>query len=212
MNIKIIFTINTLVLFFMSIYMIYTYRKKPYNQTIKFLTYFIVLHSIGFVLFILRNQIPDFLSIIFANTLFAIGTLFLYFAIKSLLQLNIEWHGRYLIPLITYFIGFIIFTYISYNTTTRIVIYYSYCVLFLSPSAWFFWFNSSSKFKIFDRFTALFFFTIVMLFSWIIIKASFMNLHTYYFSNSNIFMMLSNIVMMLLVIWTILCVKIRIKD
>lgn len=212
MNIKIIFTINTLMLLLISVYMIHTYRKKSHNQTIKFLTYFIVLHSIGFLLFILRNQIPDFLSIIFANTLFAIGTLFLYFTIKSLLHLDIQWHGRYLIPLITYFIGFVIFTYISYNTTTRIVIYYSYCVLFLSPSAWFLWFKSSSEFKTFDRFSAILFLSIIMLFLWVIIKASFLNLHTYYFSNSNIFMMLSNMVMMLLIIWTILCVKIRIKN
>ena len=68
------------------------------NLAIKYLTFFTFLYTIGFILLILRNQIPDFVSIVLANTLFAIGTLFLYFALKSLLDLNIKWRERYLIP------------------------------------------------------------------------------------------------------------------
>ena len=212
MDIKILYIGNMLVLFATSTILYIKYRKQPQNSALKFLTIFMGFHFFGFVLFILRNQIPDFLSIVIANTLFAAGVISLYITVRAFTKIEPAWHNRYFIPLITYFIGFVIFTYVNYDTKTRILIYYLFCTIFMIPSAWFLWKNNVAKYKVFDKATAILFFIISLILIWIIVQVSFIQLQTYYFSNSNIFMMLSFFIMNILNFWSLLALRYRIKN
>jgi hypothetical protein len=212
MDMKIIFAINTLVLLIISIISTVEYKKNTKNDSIKFLQLFIVLHFVGFVFFILRNQIPDFISIIIANTLFAIGTLSLYLATKSIMNIQPIWHNRYVVPIIIFFIGFIIFTYAEYDTRTRILIYYIMCFMYTISIAWLFWHTNSIKFKIFDKISAVLFTAVFLIFLGIILQTTFIKLQTYYFSNANTFMILSILIMDLLAFWTLFTIKYRVKN
>ncbi|MCK9490834.1 MAG: hypothetical protein M0Q24_01990 [Sulfurimonas sp.] len=212
LDVKTLFIASTVILLLVSIITLFKYKQNPKNSAIKYLTLFILLHFIGFVGFILRNQIPDFLSIVIANTLFGAGTLSLYLATKAITNKEPIWHNRYLIPIITFFIGFIIFTYIEYNTSARIFIYYLFCFIYTSAIAWLFWFNDSMKFKIFDRVSSVFFTILSIIFLGVIFQTSFIKLQAYYFSNSNTFMILSIFIMIALNLWTILTIKHRVKN
>jgi len=211
-DIKILYMVNALVLLGTSLVLYVNYKKYSQNISLKFLTYFMGFHLFGFILFILRNQIPDFISIVIANSFFATGVLCLYMTIRAITKVEPVWHNRYFIPLLTYFVGFVIFTYVSYDTKTRILIYYLFCTIFMIPSAWFLWKNNVSKYKVFDKSTAILFFTISLILIWIIIQVSFIKLQTYYFSNSNIFMMLSFFIMNILSVWSLLALRYRIKN
>lgn len=212
LEVKTLFIANTLFLSIVSAIMIFSYIKNQKNSAIKYLALFIVMHCIGFVGFILRNQIPDFISIVIANTLFAAGTLSLYLAVKAITGIKPIWHNRYLIPLLTFFIGFIIFTYVEYDTRARIFIYYFFCFIYTSSIAWLFWFKASEEFKIFDRVSSLFFTILFLIFLGIVFQTSFIRLQAYYFSNQNIFMILSIFIMFVLNLWTLLAIKYRVKS
>lgn len=210
MDVKLLFTVNILILAVVSSILIFKHIRNPKNLTIKFLTYTILLHSFGFVLFILRNQIPDFLSIIVANMLFAIGTLFLYMAVRTLVDKKLIWQNKYVIPLLMFFLGYMIFTYIAYDTKTRILIYYTYCAIFVFPSGWLLWTTQTPGFKFFDKVSAILFFIISFIFIGIVMQATTIRIETYYFGNKNIFMIVSIIIMDIISLWTLLALKYRI--
>ena len=212
MDIKTLYMISTIILSFASIILILNYRKNPQNDGVKYLTYFIILHLIGFILFLLRNQIPDFISIVLANTLFAVGTISLFLAIKALVKIEPILHKRYLLPVFTYFIGFVLFTYVTYDTKTRMLIYYIFCTMYLLPSSWLLWINKSSKYKLFDKLTSILFFTISFILIWMITQVSFITLHSYIFTNSNIFMMIGVLIIYMFSLWSLLALKYRIKN
>lgn len=212
LDVKTLFIVGTLVLLLVSIIMIHSYKQNPKNKARKYLTLFILLHFIGFIGFILRNQIPDFVSIIVANTLFASGTLSLYIATKIITNKTPAWHNRYLIPLVIFAIGFIVFTYVEYDTSTRTLLYYLFCFIYTSAIAWLFWFNDSAAFRVFDRLSALFFATLSIIFLAVVFQTSFTQLQAYYFSNTNTFMILSIFIMIILNLWAVAVAKYRIKN
>lgn len=208
---KFLFSATTILLTAVSLFMIYNYIKNKQNGAIKYLTLFILLHLIGFVGFILRNQIPDFLSIIVANGLFAVGTLYLYLAVKVMVKNTPIWQTRYLVPLFTYLIGFLVFTYIEYETSIRILIYYFFSIIYTSAIAWLFWFSESVKYRVYDRVSSLFFGFLSVLFLAVLFQTSAIKLQAYYFSNTNLLMNLSIIVMIAINIWTIISIKYRVE-
>lgn len=212
MDIKVLFTVNLLILFIVSSILTINSRKKTQNNSIKFLAYFILLHFIGFIFFVLRNQIPDFFSIIIANMLFSVGMLFLYMAIKTMVNIEPIWQNRYYIPLFIYFIGFIMFTYINYDIKIRILIYYSFCAIYMLTSGWLLWKNNSPEFKFFDKITAILFFIISFILIGIILQATMIKIETYYFRNTNIFMIISISILDLLSLWTLIALKYRVKN
>jgi len=211
MDIKILFSVNLLILFVVSATLLMKYKNNRQNTSIQYLTYFIGLHFIGFILFVLRNEIPDFISIIVANMFFAGGTLFFYLAIKTLVNEKTIWRNQYYIPIIVFFIGFITFTYVIYDTKTRIMIYYFYCTVYVLPSAWLLWKHEASRFKLFDKATAVLLFIISFIFIAIIIQSIFIELQDYYFSNNNIFMIVSIVIIDIFGLWTLLALKYRVK-
>lgn len=212
MDIKILFTTNAIILLITLTILISHYKKNTQNKSIKFLTYFIALHFIGFMFFVLRNQIPDFFSIIVANMLFAVGTLFFYMSIRAIIKIEPIWYNRNYIPLLVFLIGFVIFTYISYDTKTRILIYYLFCAIFVFASGWLLWTKNALEFKFFDKTTAIMFFIISFVLIGIFLQATILKIETYYFSNKNIFMILSIVIIDLLSLWTLLALKYRIKN
>jgi len=192
--------------------MLFLYKINPKNRVIQFATYFSVLFFIAFFLFILRNKIPDFLSIVLANTSFAVGTISLYIAIKASLKLDSKWHVRDWIPILVIFVGFFIFTYASFSFNTRIVIYCLFATVYFSLMGWLFWVYGLKQFKLFDFMSILLFIYGAIAFLSVMIYANIEAISTYYFSNTSFIMYLPNIFYLLLNFWTVALVKYRIKN
>jgi hypothetical protein len=211
LDIKIIFITNAIALFVLSLYMMLRHRNHVQNRTVKFVTYFVVLYFLGFVLLLLRNKIPDFLSIVVANSFFVAGSVSLYVATRAILNLDAKWHLRYVVPVVVIFVGFIIFTYLDYDTATRIVIYFSFCTMFSLLSGYLFWVHASKRFIIFDKLSAMMFFGGAVLDILIIIRALSTQLAVNYLSITDAVITLSNLFLSVLILWFVLLVNYRIK-
>jgi hypothetical protein len=192
--------------------MLFLYKKNSQNTAMKFITYFVVLYCLGFILFILRNQIPDFLSIVIANTFFALGSLCLYVAIRAIVGLNSKWQIRYWIPILIVFVGFYIFTLIDFNPNMRALIYSVFVLFYSLLDMWLFGFYASSKFYIFDKISSMVFFVGFVIFSLVAIESRIIHIDAYYFNNVNIIIYLPNIYMLMLNLWIISLVTYRIKN
>lgn len=211
LDIKTIFFANIFVLFILSIYLVYLHKKNPSNRALKFVANFVIFYFLGLVLFILRNQIFDFLSIVIATTFFAFGSVSLYVATRDIVGLDSKWHSRYWIPILIVFAGHFIFTYIDFNTNMKMTIYYTFCVFYSSLSFWLFWFYSAKKFKVFDKISSLVFLIGCLIFLVILLRVHLLNVATYYFANTDIFILLPNLYMLILNLWIIALVTYRIK-
>jgi len=144
-------------LFFATIYGFWLEKKHPQAQGIRFFTLFAFSFLVGKSLHAMRNLIPDFFSIVFANTLIALGTLWLYVALRALFGLDARWHKRYFVPVILVFTGFVIFTYLFYDTNMRILILSLFFAFYLGLFAWMSWRYGAKPFARLHRFTSLFF-------------------------------------------------------
>lgn len=211
-DIKFFFLSNIILLLFLSFYMIILYIRDPKNRAIQFITYFTVFFFFAFVLFVLRNQISDFLSIVVANTLFAIAILFLYIAIKVSLNLDSKWHLRYWIPIIIFFVGFFIFTHLSFNFSSRLYIYCIFLIIYCIHFAWLFRLHKSEKFKLFDTLSSIFFLLGVVVFLLVIVFSNIESFSNYYFANINFALYLPNIFYFILNLWAVMLIKYRIKN
>lgn len=210
--IKIIFIVNAILLFLLSIYTLWAYKKNKAQRTIKLIFFFALFYFIGFLFFILRNKIPDFFSIVLALLFFTAGSLNQYVAIRSLLGLDSTWKIRYYIPISIAFIGFYTFTYIDFNTYMRTVIFSSLMILYSLLDMWLFWNHSSKEHRLFDKLSFIVFFISFLVFLIRFIYMSSINISSYYFNNSSFFVLLPNLYMLLLNIWVILLIRYRIKN
>lgn len=182
------------------------------NRVIKFITYFVVLYCLGFILFILRNQIPDFLSIVIANTFFALGSLCLYVTTRAIVGLDSKWQIRYWIPVLIIFVGFYIFTFIDFNSNMRALMYSVFALFYSLLDMWLFGFYTSSKFYTFDKISSIVFLVGAIIFLLRAIESRIIHIEAYYFNNVDLFLYLPNIYMLILNIWVILLVTYRIKN
>lgn len=212
LDIKTIFIANTALLLILSIYMALIYKKNIHNRTIKFITYFVVFYFIGLLLFILRNKVPDFLSIVIANTLFIAGSHSLYLATRDIVGLESKWHNRYWIPIVVVFIGFNIFIYVDFNSNIRMLIYAFYAIIYSFLSMSLFWVYTSAKFKIFDKISVIVFLISFLIETSVFLRFLFIKVSTYYFGNTDIFIYLPNLALFILNLWVIALVKYRIKN
>jgi hypothetical protein len=210
--IKVLFITNTIVLFSLTIYLLYKWKHDKHYRALKLLAIFIASYFIGHFLLILRNQIPDFFSIVVANTFFAIGSLNLYVATKAILNLDSKWYNRYYVPIVIIFLSFILFTYIDFNTSARIMIYYSFVTIYSFFSFYLFWFYRCEKFVLLDKITAIFFFIGVVNSSFMVLRVFMKNITSYYFGNLDLFIYSAAISMLFFCLWIILLVKYRIKN
>lgn len=212
LDIKTVFIINIILITILSFYMLVVYIKNSRNRAIQFITYFTVLFFFAFILFYLRNQIPDFLSIVIANTLFSIAIVSLYIAIKDSLQLDSKWHIRYWIPIVVFSVGFFIFTHLSFNFSSRIYIYCIFVIIYCIHFAWLFWIYKSKEFKLFDTLSSILFLLGVIVFSLVMVSSNIETLSTYYFSNTTFALYLPNIFYFMLNLWAVVLIKYRIKN
>ncbi len=209
---KMLFIINTVILLILAIYMLFLYKKNSQNRATKFITYFVVLYCLGFTLFILRNQIPDFLSMVIANTFFALGSLCLYVATRAIVGLDSKWQIRYWIPVLIIFVGFNIFTFIDFNPNMRALMYSVFALLYSLLEMWLFGFYTSSKFYTFDKISSIVFFVGAIIFLLRAIESRIIHIDAYYFNNVNLIISLPNIYMLVLNIWILTLVTYRIKN
>lgn len=212
MGIKIVFIINIIILFLLSTYILLKYKKKLHNPQIRYLLLFVVCYLIGLILFVLRNNIPDFLSIVIGTTLFATGSVNLYIATRAVLGLDYHWKSRYYIPIFLVALGHTIFTYIYFSTAIKMSIYYSFAILYSTLSMWLFWRYASQRFHFFDKFSSVVFLIGVIIFFIILLRVLSINAESYFFSNTDFFIFLPNSYMLLLNVWFIALLKYRIKD
>ncbi len=211
LDLKIVFIISIFILFVLAVYILIRYIQSPNNRSLKFLTFYASFYFVGFVLIILRNQIPDFLSIVIANTLLISAAISLYIAIRALLNLDAQWHSRYVIPIVVVFISHSLFTYVYYDLKTKLIVFALFYVLFSMIFAWLFWFNSSSKFRLFDRASSLFFLSGVFIFFSFVIHSIYISFYEYFFRNNDIFINVPLIYMICVNIWVAILVKYRIS-
>ena len=141
---------NFITLLVLSVYFFYLYKKNTVNVTLQYILYFCTLYTVALFLFILRNHISDFISMVMANTFFAIANISLYIAIRSLFYENTKWYNRYWLPVLVVFIGFCIFIYLHYDSNIRVLIYVFFALFYSLLNMKLFLFSSSLKFKVFD--------------------------------------------------------------
>lgn len=207
-----LFSINIVLLFVLASYLLLKYQNNSHNRVLKLVSYFVISYFVGFVLLVLRNQIPDFFSIVVANTFFAMGSLNLYVATKTMLDLDSKWHYRYTIPILVIFLSFILFTYINFDTSMRMIIYFSFVAIYSWLSFYLFWRYSSEKLKVFDKLSAVVFLIVCFNALFIIVRVFLKNVPSYYFGSIDMLIYLPSINMLLLNLWVVFLIKYRIKS
>lgn len=175
--------------------------KFPNEKYFHYFKLFAVSFLIGQILASSRNIIPDLFSIIIGNSLLVIGYIFLYIGIRDLLNLEAKWNNRYFIPIGVVFLGFIIFTYISYDVTMRIVIFSIFCTIYGSVVASLFWQKARNDFLLFDKISSLFFISGVVLFAIRTIKASMIQLPANYLNTTDLLILLVYVYLFFISIW-----------
>jgi hypothetical protein len=211
LSLKILYTITSVVLILFSIYSFAIYKKNKIDLALRYLTYFCTLYAVGLILFVLRNQISDFLSIPIANSLFAIGSICLYIAIRALINLEAKWQQSYWIPVLMIFIGFCLFTYISFDANIRMFIFYFFLLCISIIDTRLFILYSSSMSKTFNRFSIFVFLLCAVIFLSLCIYLLFHHVSSYFFSNIDIILYIPCFYMLLLNIWVYLAIQYRLK-
>ncbi len=100
----------------------YFYSRKTYNGFGAW-TLGSILHALGFLLIGLRATLPDFISIVMANSFLFWGTFFFYRGFKSFADEKVKTSYHITILLICTLIIFPFFTYISPDVSARVVIF-----------------------------------------------------------------------------------------
>lgn len=197
---KLFFLLNILILFILFLSSMLFYIKNPNNRVIKFIILLAFFFFSGLILMILRNEINDFLSIVIANTLFALGTICLHIIVKEILSLNSSWQNRYWIPITLIFINFYFFTYLDYNYI-RAKVFFLFCMIYSIYFVYLFWKFKTKEFYIFEIFSLITFSIGSIIFS-ILFLHNPKNYSLYYFSNTDILFILPNIYMILVTLWS----------
>jgi hypothetical protein len=211
-SIKILLVINTILLYTASFYTFFQYRKNPTTIAVKYLFYFAILYAISISLLLLRNIIPNFFSIVIANTLAAASIIYIYLAVKAIVGIEHRWENRYFIPIAVMFICSFIFTHIFFSTDMRFLIYFPLIGLFLGLCAYTFYNYRSSEYKLFDSISLGIFVIGAFVFFSLILYTILKDISSYLlnYTNSNI-VTSASIYVLLLAIWAMVAVRYRIK-
>jgi hypothetical protein len=178
----------------------------------KFLILFSINMLIGISLIHLRNSIPDFYSMIFSNLLIGLAEIFLYLAIKGMLGLDDNWKNRYYILILILFIGYMIFTYIYYDLSIKMMISSVYFMSFDAIMGLMFLRDRDKKFRFINIISSIVFFIGSGVFAIKLFNAIFGNINPSYLSNNNIFIYLPYFYLILFCIWMIFLVFIYRKN
>lgn len=212
MDLRLLFMSNTIGFILLSIYIVTIFYKNRGNKKVLYITNFVLLYCVGFIFFVLRNEIPDFLSIVVANTLFAFGSMNLYIAIKLILDLETRWSLRHMVPVFIIFFGHFIFTYVDSNTQMKVAIYSLFVIVVATLQSRCFLLHQSLEFRLFDRLSSLFFALYVVVFLLVILYVFSNNIYTFFFSNAGFVMILPSVMTFILIIWIVTVVRYRLRD
>lgn len=156
------------------------FYKFPQEKYFKYFALFPLFFLTGEILRTFRIVIPDLFSIVIANTLMVSGIIFSYIGVRAMLNLESQWHNRYYIPIAMVLFGFILFTYIHYNVTMRILIFSAFSIIYASSISWIFFKNATKEFKIFDYISSLLFLVGIIIFLARTLKASMIEINVNY--------------------------------
>ena len=156
------------------------FNKFPQEKYFKYFALFSLFFLTGELLRTFRVVIPDLFSVVIANTLMTSGIIFLYIGVRGMLNLESQWHTRYYIPIAVVLFGFILFTYVHYNITMRILIFSAFSIIYASSISWIFFKNATKEFKMFDYFSSLLFLVGIIIFLVRTLKASMIEINVNY--------------------------------
>ncbi len=156
------------------------FNKFPQEKYFKYFALFSLFFLTGEILRTFRVVIPDLFSIVIANTLMVSGIIFSYIGVRAILNLESQWHIRYYIPIVVVLFGFILFTYVHYNVTMRILIFSVFSIIYASSISWIFFKNATKEFKIFDYISSLLFLVGIIIFLIRTLKASMIEINVNY--------------------------------
>ena len=154
LEIRTLIICQSVVLFLLAISMInYYYSRKTY-EGFGVWTIGIILFSAGFFLIALRSILPNFVSVILANLILIIAIFLMFYGFRKFERRKVNIYFHIIFIFVLSIVLFPIFTYISPNINSRVLIasianvfYFSLCILSLinskKESS-----NSSSKFLI----------------------------------------------------------------
>ena len=108
------------------------------------------------------------------------GIIFSYIGVRAMLNLESQWHTRYYMPIAVVLFGFILFTYVHYNVTMRILIFSVFSIVYASSISWIFLKNATKEFKIFDYISSLLFLVGIIIFFVRTLKASMIEINVIY--------------------------------
>ena len=167
-------------LFILVIVGLIFFNKFPQEKYFKYFAFFSLFFLTGEILRTFIVIISDLFSIVIANTLMVSGIIFLYIGVRAMLNLESQWRTRYYIPIAMVFFGFILFTYVHYNATMRILIFSVFSIIYASSISWIFLKNATKEFKVFDYISSLLFLVGVIIFFVRTLKASMMEINLIY--------------------------------
>ncbi len=167
-------------LFILVIVGLIFFNKFPQEKYFKYFAFFSLFFLTGEILRTFIVIISDLFSIVIANTLMVSGIIFLYIGVRAMLNLESQWRTRYYIPIAMVFFGFILFTYVHYNATMRILIFSAFSIIYASSISWIFLKNATKEFKVFDYISSLLFLVGVIIFFVRTLKASMMEINLIY--------------------------------
>jgi hypothetical protein len=206
-----IFVAFAIIYLCIAFYTIFTYKDRLREDGVRYFFYFTLSYASWFILLILRHIIPDFFSIVFANTFAAIGTIFLYLTVRTMVGLEHEWHHRYLIPILLIFIASIIYTYFIFSIKMRFFAYSSFFAFYYGLIAWIFYTFKPLVFELFEKFSFFVFFIGFLIFFGIALYSLFLHITPYLFGNSIVLTSLFGAYMLFLSIWSALALKSKLK-
>ena len=169
--------ISLMVLIIVGFTLFYKFPQKKY---FKYFALFPTFFLAGELLRTLRIVIPDFFSVVIANTLMVSGIMFLYIGVRAILNLESQWHNRYFIPVGVVLFGFILFTYIHYDVAMRILIFSAFTIIYASNISWRFFKYATKEYKVIDYISGTLFIIGIMVFLARSVKASMIEINVNY--------------------------------
>jgi signal transduction histidine kinase len=147
-----VFVFSSLLYFFISFSL---WKLLPKEKSLKYFTLHGLLWIIGMTLVVLRGVIPDFFSIVIANSILVLGVAYLLKAAQTHFKKENNYTTLKVLLVFSIFISFSYFTYILPSYGIRTTILSSVLIPLFSLTGWLFW-NSKQKglFKI-NRITAI---------------------------------------------------------
>ena len=198
--------ISLMVLIIVGFTLFYKFPQKKY---FKYFALFPTFFLAGEFLRTLRIVIPDFFSVVIANTLMVSGIMFLYIGVRAILNLESQWHNRYFIPIGVVLLGLILFTYLHYDVAMRILVFSAFTIIYVSTISWKFFKYATKEYKIIDYISGTLFVIGIIIFLIRGAKASMIEINVNYPKSTEILNILIYTYLLFITAWLNMILIIR---